>query len=72
MICPSVWPLDQGEVIAALTAALSLTKPLAKEVTKPDLARSNQGSGSARDLLRIMAWKAAMTSRASTSRGTPP
>ena len=49
VICPSIWPLDHGEVIAAMTAALSLTTPLAKEAIKPDLARSSQRRGSARE-----------------------
>jgi hypothetical protein len=31
--------LDHGEVIAALTAARSLTTPLAKDAIKPDRAR---------------------------------
>ena len=65
-IWPSVRPLDQDEEIASLTADLSLMTPLANEATKPDLARASHGSRSANDLLRIMAWKSAMTSRAST------
>ena len=39
MICPSVCPFDQGELIAALTAARSLATPLAKG--RADLALSN-------------------------------
>ena len=72
VICPSVWPLDQGVVIAALTAALSFMMPLANEATRLERARSSQASSSARDFFRIMAWKAAMISRASTSSGAPP
>ena len=41
--------LDQGRAIAALTAALSLTTPLAKEAIRLDLARSSHGSRSAGD-----------------------
>jgi hypothetical protein len=38
VICPSVCPFDQGELIAALTAAQSLATPLAKAATKLDRA----------------------------------
>jgi hypothetical protein len=38
VICPSVWPLDQGSVMAARTAALSLMMPLAKEAIRLKLA----------------------------------
>src|SRR3954447_8704578 len=72
VIWPSVWPLDQGEVIAALTAAWSLLMPLANAATRLGRARPSQGSRSAGDFLRIMAWKAVMISRAATRTGTPP
>jgi hypothetical protein len=63
--------LDQGKEIAALTAALSLTTPSAKDATKLDYAHSSHGSRSDGDRVRIIAWKAAMRSRASTSIGAP-
>src|SRR4051812_38972061 len=46
VIWPSVCPLDQEVVIAALTAALSLMTPLAKDMTRLARARSNHGSSS--------------------------
>ena len=67
----SVCPLDQGNRIAARTARMSLPTPLAKEATKLEHARSSQRSRSPGDLVRIIAWKLAMTSRASTSIGVP-
>jgi hypothetical protein len=63
--------LDQGNKIAARTARMSLPTPLAKEATKLEHARSSQRSRSPGDLVRIIAWKFAMTSRASTSIGVP-
>ena len=51
VIWPSVWPLDQDVVIAALTAALSLMMPLAKDATRLAHARSSHGSRSAVSLL---------------------
>ena len=71
VICPSVWPLDQGRLIAAATAAKSLVTPAANDATKLAWARASQDSRSTNDLLRIIPWKAAMTSRASSSGGTP-
>src|SRR5258708_15257340 len=46
VIWPSVWPFDHGDVIAALTAALSLTMPFANDATRFDRARTSQGSRS--------------------------
>lgn len=63
--------IGQSETIAAATAAGSLITPLAKEATRLDRARSSQESRSAKAFLRIIAWKEAMTSRASTSDGAP-
>ena len=45
VIGPSVFPLDQNVVIAALTAALSLMTPLAKDMRLAH-ARSNHGPSS--------------------------
>jgi hypothetical protein len=71
VICPSVWPFDQGEVMAAATAALSLRTPVAKEATRLDRARSNHGSSASKHRLRTIDWKSATISRASTKGGTP-
>src|SRR4051794_32977051 len=46
--------------------------PLANAATRLGRARSSQGSRSAGDFLRIMAWKTVMISRAATRTGTPP
>ncbi|MET4115906.1 transposase [Bradyrhizobium sp. JR1.5] len=46
VIWPSVCPLDHDVAIAALTAALSLMTPLAKDMTRLARARSNHGSSS--------------------------
>ena len=43
-ICPSVWPLDHPDEIAALTAAMSFVTPFANDATRVVLARSIQGS----------------------------
>jgi hypothetical protein len=51
VICPSVWPFDQGEVIAAATAALSLRTPLANDATRLVFARSSHGSECVREAL---------------------
>jgi hypothetical protein len=48
-----------------------LATPLANEATKLERARAIQAASSASTLLRTMAWNAAMSSRASTSSGTP-
>ncbi len=72
VICPSVCPLDQTEAIAARTAAMSFVTPLAKEATRLARDRSIQASCSVSAFARTIAWKAAIASRASTSRGTPP
>lgn len=71
VICPSVCPLDQAEMIAARTAALSLMIPLAKDATRLAFAHSIQASSSPSSFFRIISWKAAMMLRASTSSGTP-
>ena len=60
-----------GDMIAARTAVLSFMTPFAKDATRLAFARSIQASSSASFFLRIMAWKAAMTLRASTSCGAP-
>ena len=54
MICPSVCPLDRGEVIAARTAASSFVTPRANEATKLARARSIQDDNSAAALRRII------------------
>jgi hypothetical protein len=69
---PRSLAVGAGDVIAALTAAWSLRPPLAKEAAKPERARFSHGSRSTGDFLRIMGWKAAIISRASTSRSAPP
>lgn len=71
LICPSVCPFDQGDVIAARTAAWSLPTPLANEATRLARARSIQGARPASVLRRIIRWNSAMISRASTRVGTP-
>ena len=64
-------PLDQDRLSAAVTAASSFMTPVAKEATRLDRARSTQVPSSATARLRIMPRKPAMSSRASTSSGTP-
>jgi hypothetical protein len=60
--------VGHGKSIAASTAALSLTTPLAKDATR--LARAPEPGVEVRqDFLRTMAWKMAMISRASTRSG---
>ena len=70
-ICPSVCPFDHLDEIAALTAALSFVTAFANAATRLALARSIRGSSSARAFLRIMPWKFATISRASTRSSTP-
>jgi hypothetical protein len=69
---PSVCPFDQGEVIAAWTAASSFITPRANESTRLARTRSIQGNSSALALRRIIKWNSAMISRASTRVGTLP
>jgi hypothetical protein len=63
--------LDQGSVIAARTAASSFATPLANEATILARARSIHGVSPSSALRRIIKWKSAMISRASTRVGTP-
>jgi len=63
---------DQAEEMAAQTAALSFVTPFANEATKLDRARSGHGSSLMSDFRRIIAWKSATISLASTSNVTPP
>ncbi len=72
VMCPSVWPFDQGSVMAAWTAALSLRMPLAKEAIRLALAVAIQGSRSAASFWRSMAWNRSTNMRASTRMGTRP
>ena len=72
MICPSVYPLDQAELIAVRTAAVSFVTPLVKNATRLARARSIQASSSVSAFVRTIAWNKAIVSRASTSKGTPP
>ena len=72
MICPSVCPLDQAEVIAARTAALPFVTPLAKDATRLGARPFDPGVELGFGFVRTIAWNAAIVSRASTSKGTPP
>jgi hypothetical protein len=54
VIWPSVCPFDQGSKMAALTAALSLAMPVAKDVIRLALASAIQGSRSSATFLRMM------------------
>ena len=64
VICPSVWPLDHGSVMAARTAALSLVIPVANDAIKLARASMIQRSNSASVRLRIMVWNLSMSMRA--------
>lgn len=44
MICPAVWPFDQGSTNATATAALSLDNPLAKDASRLQATVSIQAS----------------------------
>ena len=55
VICPSVWPLDHGLAIAAMTAALSLRIPAAKEAMRLVEAATIHPSRSGL-FRRTMAW----------------
>ena len=63
--------LSLGAGHAARTAASSLPTPLANEATRLVRARSMQGPSPSTALLRMIMWKSAMISRASTRVGTP-
>jgi len=63
-------PLDQDEVIAARTAASSLTTPPAKEAMRLARVRTIHGLSPASILRRIIKWNSAMISRGSTRVGT--
>jgi hypothetical protein len=67
VICPSVWPFDQGSVSAAATAALSFKRPPAKDARRLRAAASIQTSRSGRLHSRITAWKRDSRTRASSS-----
>lgn len=70
VICPSVWPFDQGSVSAAATAALSFRRPPAKDGRRLRAAASIQTSRSGRLHSRITAWKRDSRTRASSSNWT--
>lgn len=57
-------------MIAFLTAAMSLSTPLAKEPTRLSFAACSQSPNLAAVLDRIMDWKSPMVVRATTSSGT--
>src|ERR1700726_4094397 len=71
VICPSTWPFDQGCVIAARTAAMSLRTPVAKDETRLALAFAIQASSLASSFFRIISWNWSMSVRAATRDGTP-
>src|ERR1700688_907999 len=71
VICASTWPFDQGCVIAARTAALSLRTPVARDETRLAFACAIQASSLASSFFRIMSWNWSMSVRASTRDGTP-
>ncbi len=69
VIWPSVCPFDQGNVIAARTAASSFATLLSNEATRLARPRLSRGASPVAALRRIIVWNSAMISRASTSAG---
>jgi hypothetical protein len=71
VICPSVWPFDHGEAIRGANCGLVIrdaTREGGDETCAGALNTWHQGRYR---LVRIIAWKLAMSSRASTSAGMP-
>ena len=70
-VCPSTWPFDQGSVMAADTAALSFSIPLAKGANRLSRASAIHGSSSVLAFLRIIVWNRSIRLRAWIKAGTP-
>ena len=71
VICPSVWPLDQGRTMAARTAVWSFAMPLANDATRLVRARAIQESEVGGGSLAHHGLEERNSSRASTKRGSP-
>ncbi len=72
VIWPSACPFDQGDDMAARTAASSFRTPRPNDETRPDSAVSIHAARKSEPTFRrIASWKVSMTDLASTSSGTP-